>query len=140
MMISNYNTNNLLIEYRNNSEYRDILRTVFNMKVDPTDIAIQYETIDDETLDELTYDENIIMREIKIIYKNTENNVLFQELYDLSAAKVISIDRTIGICILFSYDYFYLFHACLCVFLKSPLDFTNLCKYYIQLKMELEKR
>jgi hypothetical protein len=139
-MIPNYNTNNLLIEYHNNAEYRNVLRRVFNMEVDSINIAYQYETIDHETLDELTYDEDKVMEEMKNIYEITENNILFQELYDLSAAKMISLDRTIGICILFSYDYFYLFHACLCVFLKSPLDFTELCKYYIQLKMELEKR
>ena len=139
-MTPNYNTNNVLIEYRNNTEYRNILRTVFNMKVNPSNIAIQYETIDDETLDELSYDQDKIMEEMKIIYEITENNILFQELYDISAAKMVSLDRTIGICILFSYDYFYLFHACLCVFLNSPLEFTKLCKYYIQLKMELEKR
>ena len=139
-MSISYKTNNLLIDYHNNSEYRNILRTVFNMKPNPNTIAIEHEPTDEETEDDFYYNETIIMSEMQLIYEHTEHNVLFQELYDLSAAKMFSVDRTIGVCILFSYDYFYLFHACLCVFLLHPLEFTNLCKYYIQLKMELEKR
>ncbi len=139
-MTINYNTDNLLIEYHNNTEYRNVLRSLFNMKHNHNHIISQYESIDTETLDELSYDEESILKEIGVLYETTENNELFQELYDLTAAKMFSQDRTIGHCILFSYDYLYLFHACLCVFLKFPLDFTKSCKYYIQLKMELEKR
>ena len=139
-MTINYNIDNLLIEYHNNTEYRNVLRSLFNMEHNHQNIISQYESIDTETLDELSYDEESILKEIGALYETTENNELFKELYDLTAAKMFSQDRTIGHCILFSYDYLYLFHACLCVFLNSPLDFTKSCKYYIQLKMELEKR
>ena len=139
-MTIKYNTDNLLIEYHNNTEYRTVLRSLFNMKSNHNNIKSQYETIDTETLDELSYDEDAILKEIDSIYETTENNELFQELYDLAAAKMFSLDRTIGNCILFSYDYLYLFHACLCMFLNNPLEFTKSCKYYIQLKMKLEKR
>ena len=91
-------------------------------------------------LDDFNYEKMII--EIEKIY-----NLLVKydvtELLECSkilAARYMTQDPVIGLIFLFSYDYLYLFHACLCVFLNSPLDFTKSCKYYIQLKMELEKR
>ena len=140
-MSINYNTDNLIIEYHNNIEYRNILRSLFNMKSIPThNISSTYPPHDEEYLYDLSVDDDKLITEAYAIYEITKNNIIFQELYDLAAAKMFSLDRTIGNCVLFSYDYLYLFHACLCVFLNNEVNFTKSCKYYIQLKIELEKR
>lgn len=133
----NYNVSKLFLEYKNNQEYRQTIREIFNMKniVEQTD-----SDFDDETNDELDYESQKIDKTMDYLFNQTKDNVMFQSLYDLAAAKMISLDRTIGQSILFSYDYLYLFHACLCVFIVSPTEFNEQNEYYIQLKEKLEKR
>jgi hypothetical protein len=132
-----YNISKLLIEYNGDKEYRETLRWCFKMKK----IEIDEEIVDDEiTADELDYDFEKIDKTMTQLYEMTRENPLFQTIYDLAAAKMISLDRTIGQSVLFSYDYLYLFHACLCVFIVSPIDFNTECEYYRQLKEKLEKR
>ena len=133
----NYNVSKLFLEYKTNQEYRKNIREIFNMKPTPENTDSDF---DDETNDELDYESKKIEKTMNTLFEQTKNNVLFQILYDLAAAKMISLDRSIGQSILFSYDYLYLFHACLCVFIVSPLEFNENCEYYIQLKEKLEKR
>ena len=128
-----YNTDTLLLEYKNTTEYRKTIRELFNM----APIAVDIEDIDPESLDEMNYDEDPINLSMSHLFDLTCKNTLFNTLYDLAAAKMLSTDRTIGQCILFSYDYLYLFHACLCVFLKSSSEFNAECIYYKQLKEKL---
>jgi hypothetical protein len=106
------------------------------------DLESNYNTkeLDEETLDELLYDSDKISDTLRELYELTKENLLFQNLYTLAAAKMISTDLTIGQIILFSYDYLYLFHPCMCVFLVSPEEFNESCTYYLQLKDKLEKR
>jgi hypothetical protein len=133
----NYNVSKLFLEYKNTQEYRQTIREVFNMKnMD----ELKDPDFDDETNDELDYESQKIDESMNKLFQQTKDNVLFQTLYDLAAAKMISLDRTIGQCILFSYDFLYLFHPCLCVFIVSPQEFNETCEYYIQLKEKLEKR
>lgn len=137
-----YNISQLLIEYHNDKEYRETLRRIFKMK------HIKNKNIDndeDDEMDEITadeqdYDFKKIDKTMDQLYDQTKENPLFQTLYDLAAAKMISLDRTIGQCVLFSYDYFYLFHACLCVFIVCSNEFTEECEYYKLLKTKLETR
>lgn len=134
-----YNVSQLLIEYKNDKEYRETLRKIFQMKPVSTDTVV--DDADDEiTADENDYDCQQINTTMEQLFKETENHPLFQTLYDLAAAKMISLDRTIGQCVLFSYDYFYLFHACMCVFLVCPQEWTEECEYYRDLKTKLETR
>jgi hypothetical protein len=91
--------------------------------------------IDEETKDELLYDEqktSIVMDEL---YNATKHNELFNELYDLAAATMFSTDRTIGQAVLLSYDYLCYFHNCLASFLKGEFDNKN--EYYLLLKIKL---
>jgi hypothetical protein len=135
-----YNTETLLIEYNDNFTYRNTVRSLFGMNSNKTDIENQYSSIDNETLDELDYDDDLMTKIMNDLFVITKDNVLFQSLYDLAAAKLFSVDRQLGQGILFSYDYLYLFHACMCVFLCAPDEFTDMCIYYIDLKQVLSQR
>ena len=93
-----------------------------------------------DELDELDFEDSDISKKMDKLFDMTKNNELFKTLYELAAAKIISTDQKLGQCILFSYDYLYLYHPCLCVFLCSPEEFTESCPYYMDLKKLLEQR
>jgi hypothetical protein len=96
--------------------------------------------IDEESYDECMFEPESMSQTMDDVYAKTKHLATFQTLYELAAAKMFSTDPSIGLCILFSYDYLYLFHACLCVFFLQPEDFHEKCAYYLQLKERLEKR
>ena len=87
------------------------------------------EGIVDESLN-LYFDEDLIMKNMDLLFIHTKDNIFFQKLYDLAAVKMFSTDRTIGQCILFSYDYLVYFYECLYVFISSPEEFTENCIVY----------
>lgn len=131
LYINNYNLNKD-VYYTNNTQYRQCLRELFDMNCIITD---DLNDIDEETKDELLYDEqkaSIVMDEL---YNATKHNELFNELYDLAAATMFSTDRTIGQAVLLSYDYLCYFHNCLASFLKGEFDNKN--EYYLLLKIKL---
>jgi hypothetical protein len=80
--------------------------------------------IDDNDYD-LFYDEKMVNPAMDELYRLTKHNVLFQNLYKKAAAKVMSVNKTIGQCILFSYDYFREFHPCICRFLYDHYQKTQ---------------
>jgi hypothetical protein len=141
-MYEKYNTSNRNIVYNNNKEYREALRNIFNMDITSIkhDLEKKYPNniLDEESYDELLYDYDTMYSTLDDIYKMTEKNILFQVLYDLAAAKMLSNDRTIGQSILFSYHYFPFFHPCLCDYIEEPLQFNNTNVYYVHLKNILE--
>lgn len=130
-LYNNYNLNKD-VYYTNNKEYRQCLRELFNMKCV---ISADLEGLDEETKDELLYDENTMSVIMDEIYNTTNKNELFNELYDLAAARMFSTDRTIGQAVLLSYDYLCFFHNCLASFLKGEFDNKN--EFYLLLKMKL---
>jgi len=118
----NYNTS-YDVKYINDQEYRKCLREVFNM-----DLTVPEETIrkledvngeifDEETIDEMLFDYEKTETAMNFIFEKTKDRTEFQELYLLAAAKMISLNPSIGMSICFSYDYFHLFHKYLVVFL-----------------------
>ena len=118
----NYNTI-YDVNYENDQEYRKCLREVFDM-----DLTVSSETIrkletangeifDDKTEDEMLFDYEKTETAMNFIFEKTKDHSEFQELYLLAAAKVISLNPSIGLSICFSYDYFHLFHNYLVVFL-----------------------
>jgi hypothetical protein len=129
--------------YTTNAEYRQCLREIFNMNVEVcqakvTDIEKHnQEAIDDETADEMRYDNDAVEKIMDHVYDKTKNLPLFQELYKKAAAKMISMDPEIGLCILFSYDYLPLFRNCLDVFFKSPPEFKAETHEFIALQAKL---
>jgi hypothetical protein len=93
---------------------------------------------DNETVDEMRYDTNAVSKMMDFIYDSTKNNPLFQVIYDLAAAKMMSLDREIGLCVLFSYDHLLYFHQCLVEYMKNPDDFNSENEVYILIKNRLK--
>jgi hypothetical protein len=137
------------VQYKNNQEYRKCIRDFFQMKE-----SISALDIDDETKDEQNYDDTSSTKMLNHVYSITKENTHFQELYSYAAATMFSTDPEIGLAVLFSYDYFVLFHPLLCSFhqaWKMPVYYdldiyeieptcnTNLEKnpYFIALKKKL---
>jgi hypothetical protein len=123
------------IQYSNDVEYRTCMRNLFCM-VSPI-ITDDTSDIDDITLDEQDYDEAAASKTMDFVYEKTFESALFQELYDIAASKMISMDRSIGLAVLFSYDYMALFHRCLCCYFTKHEDFTETHDSYVSLKKKL---
>ena len=106
--------------YSNDAEYRQYFRKITGMRDrvfhrDPDHVDLNEgipEDMDETTLDEYMYDEDAVTKTFDRIYQATKDNAQFQELYDLAAAQMISMDREIGLAILMTYDYLWLFNEC----------------------------
>lgn len=105
-----------MYQYKTNKEYRQKLRDFFKMEL--PDIQHLHEDIDEESLDELLYDEYTVQKSLNEIFAKTKDNTAFQTLYQEAAAKMISMDHQTGLAVLLSYDYF--------------TDFVNFLNYYYE--------
>lgn len=94
-----------MYEYTTNKEYRQVLRKFFNMNTDKQTLIDEYKDIDEESLDEMLYDENAVECSLNRIYENTKDNNAFQKIYLEAASKMISMNPETGLAILLSYDY-----------------------------------
>jgi hypothetical protein len=126
----------LNIEYSNNNQYRYCLRNVFQMN---TNNFPDISDLDHETADELMYDEksaNIIMN---LVYQRTKSYPEFTILYEKAASFMFSTDHSIGLSILFSYDYLDLFHSLLKILLSNSYHIHDISRTseYIQLYNKL---
>jgi len=130
--------------YTSNREYRHCLRSLFAMNADNYKDSIKdlenalHDDFDEETRDEMEYDDASATKVMDAIFNATHTHRLFQELYDLAAARMMSTDRNIGIAVLFSYDFLAQFHACLVVFTENPSEFTQDCASYITLRKQFK--
>ena len=95
------------------------------------------EPLDDETADELSYDEEAAGKFMDYIYENTKDHPLFQVAYDTAAGFMFSMDRNIGLTILFSYDYLREFYACFTTYAMDPTLFTEETPCYVALLQRL---
>lgn len=133
----------LIIKYETTTEYRISLRNLF--KMNPKNYIINTEpdyditSIDDETRDELSYDETAASGIMNYIYEKTRAHPLFQKLYELSAGLMFSTDNEIGLSVLLSYDYLADFHNCLVVFMKTPELFSRETECYYSLLKRLSR-
>lgn len=122
--------NNIIpISYSNDLEYRNCMRNLFSMNHAEEII----DDIDDISKDENDYDTDASTKALDFIYLQTCFIPCFQSLYDVAASKMLSMDREIGLAVLFSYDYMSLFHKCVCCFLENPQDFNEMTEDYIRL-------
>jgi hypothetical protein len=103
----------------------------------PEDLS---DDIDEISRDEQDFDMENTSRCLDYVYESTSGNPWFQELYDSAAEKMISIDRSIGLSVLFSYDYFAGFHKCLCCYYEDPANFDDKSLAFIELKTSLTSR
>ncbi len=123
--------------YTNNTEYRHLLRCFFNMNIESLKKEIKNCHYDEETYDEMLFDDIAVNKGMTVILKKTKDNILFDELYSLAAAKMFSMDRETGLCILLSYDYFYIFHDIWVCYDETPLEFTHTNELFVLLKNKL---
>ncbi len=115
------------VNYNNNTSYRECLRQVVNMDISKLNIPWDQmdDDLDEETKDELLFDNYAMSSTMDYIYDKTKENDFFKEIYLLGASKMFSTDPNIGLAILFSYDFFALFHLCLQDFFNNKLDTIN---------------
>jgi len=94
------------MSYTNNREYRQALRDFFQMKCDNISDNTTIEDLDEETLDEMNYDEDSVGIAMNEIYKKTKRIPVFCQIYEIAAGNMFSLDHEIGLAVLLSYDYF----------------------------------
>ena len=117
----------LEVSYNSNETYRECLRTLFNMRSQRTAAAAtvtndedeEEDVLDEETRDENDYDGFMCCKFMDYIYFHTKSHPVFVDLYETAAAVMMSTDTEIGLVVLFSYDYFPLFHLVLCDFFRA---------------------
>jgi len=129
--------NRCLIDYVDNKGYRQFLRGFFEMNSknykDTIESIRSREYLDEETEDEISYDEEAASKTMDKIYEKTKDNILFKNLYKIGASKMLSEDETIGQAVLFSYDYLKDFYLCLVDFYYEGENFTDKNSNYINL-------
>jgi hypothetical protein len=128
---------NVNINYRNNKEYRAVLREIFNMDTSKNETTGE---IDGETEDELLFDNKNILKIFDDIYEKTFNYTIFQELFEKAAACFFSTDEKLGITVLFAYDYLEDFYPFLCSFLSDPKSINESHPKFQSLKNKLSRR
>ena len=117
------------MNYTNNTEYRECIRKYFNMNLTNCSQNIQQDW-DEETIDEMSYDESAMSKGLDTIYDKTKAHPLFKTIYQNAAAKMISMDNEIGLAVCVSYDYFKFFHACIGLFEHDPAAFNESSQEY----------
>lgn len=124
------------ISYQTNIEYRNWIRRIFHFTKDAkTYYANLNETdfekeIDDESKDEMDYDYDSMNIGIDILFEKTIDTPIFEDIYLLAAATMISTDVKIGQVVLCSYDFFHLYYTCLWhFFLDKDTKIESLSSY-----------
>jgi hypothetical protein len=112
------------IQYTNDDEYRECMIHVFH-----------YDDTDENS------DNSYSTKLLDLIFEKT--SVHLREIYEKASAVIMMEDLDIGLAILFSYDYFSLFHLCLCDYLplneEEQIEFPKKNQYYLQLLDKLNK-
>ena len=120
--------------YSNDTEYRQYFRKITGMREqvfhhEPGHINLNEgipEDMDDITLDEYMYDEEAVSNTVNSMYQKTKDDFRFQQMYDLAAARIISTDREMGIPVLMTYDFLWLFYECYTAYVENrPFDDLN---------------
>ena len=117
------------VQYSNNTEYRQVLRRLFQMQSTNHETNVEEAIIDDETKDELDYDDTASSEFLNNVYEKTKHKKEFQKLFDLAAACMFSTDREIGLAVLFSYDYLALFYQVLELNTIDPSNISESAPY-----------
>ena len=139
----NYYPIEFRVQYTNDKEYRAIIRTLWMFTHIPTDerresvgicnmssniVALsqsdqdQDDDIDEITRDEWDFDQDAIAKLFDFIDSATGKEPLFDEIYKKAAGFMLSEDSSIGLAVLFSYDYLTVFHPVLCDYFRFNQD------------------
>ena len=117
---------NVDVKYDSNFTYRKCLRDVFIMDVTNMDASLNnIPDLDDETRDEMLFDENQVCKGLDYIYNLTKTNDHFNDLYSSAASVMFSEDPNIGLSVLYSYDYFCFFHLCFRDFVNNEFSIDS---------------
>jgi hypothetical protein len=119
------------VKYSTNKEYRNVIREFCKMKCDDSNNFL--DDVDEETKDEMLFDSLASQIKMNEIFEQTKDHLLWQQIYDKSAAKFFSTDREIGLSVLFCYDFFAAFYECWNSFLEYPEKFDETNEYYQRL-------
>lgn len=115
------------VKYTEDEEYRECFREVFCMKT-PESPKNNVQPIDEIYEDEdYGYNSVSVKLGLDYIFIQTKKNEIFYKLYEKAAATLLSTDLELGLAILFSYDYFHLFHLCLYEFFNGNLTEETEC-------------
>jgi hypothetical protein len=108
-------------EYATDEEYRATFKQIFEIitDADPEDA-------------EFIFENTAINDKLEYIFDQTKNDSRFNDIYTIAAGKMLSEDPTIGMYILFSFDYLYLFYNLLQKYNNGDDDATT--THYIKLK------
>ena len=118
--MNTYNVEQEELRYTNDVEYRESLRKVFNMTLRENE-----HELDDHSFDEINFDEAATTKAMDYVFEKTSHHPFFERLYLLAASKMFSLDTGIGLAVVFSYDYFMLFHKCFLYYMQGPNDFDE---------------
>ena len=113
------------IQYTNDKEYRAIIRALFKMSSNI--LAWSQSNKDEEDIDEITrdewdFDQDAITKLFDFIDSATGKEPILVEMYKKAAGFMLSEDPSIGLAVLFSYDYLMDFHPVLCDYFRSDQD------------------
>ena len=122
---------NTVVNYKNDKEYRHLIREIFDLK-EQTHI-INDDNLDVISKDEQNYDQKTISRCLNVISNLTKDSYELNELYKLASATMMSLDREIGLAVLFSFDYFKDFHLVLSVYFQDSNTDLDLIPSYERL-------
>jgi hypothetical protein len=133
-----FNTLPSFIVYETNEEYRDCIRLVF--RFDPNekftyDGKLQsFDSLDEQTQDELLFDSKRVNESMDTLYEMTTTSSFFRELYLNAAGRMFSTDPKIGQAVVCAYDTFDLYHACVWYYLFGGYTSLTSCAEYSKLK------
>ncbi len=105
-----YHKDDVFLETDNVNEYEKCFIRDFLYKEDLLNIF---------SIDQLDNDFDIFSNAISKLYIKIKDCLLLKEFMKKMAAKIISEDPEVGLCILYSYDYMYITHPCVSEYLES---------------------
>jgi hypothetical protein len=113
-----YNTK-YIITYNDSSVFLDSDKISDNDKNFIMDALYRNDLFNIFNLDELDFDENVFDKIISDLYKmvSVEPNIL--SIMKILAGKYMSDDLEFGLMLLFSFDYLFLTHPCICEFIET---------------------
>jgi hypothetical protein len=125
--------------YQNNTEYRNVLREIFCMDIPEilTQLRSKYpdfDGFDEETQDELLFDEKSIEHGMTEILKETIHCHEIKQLYVLAAGVMLSENPETGLAVLMSYDYLSPFFNILFIFFTEGKENISKCDDYSKLQ------
>jgi len=103
------------IVYASSREYRDHIRKVF--RFDPKEKhtyngkLVTFEDMDEESIDELMFDSKSMSTSLDVLFKATEHDIFFKDLYLHAAGRMFSESLEIGQAVVCSYDTFHLYYS-----------------------------